>query len=67
MILAVILSVNASAAVNLAQTAYEVTTSTFNNDDYSGEAAREGMVLGEKFTLHQWITDYESEADLNLE
>lgn len=63
---AMVLSVNVSAAVNLAQTADEVTTSTSYNDDYSGEAARDGIVRGEEFTLHQWITDYESEADLTL-
>lgn len=64
--IALILSANVSAVVNLALTADEITTSSSYNDEYSGEQARDGIVRGEEFTLHQWITDYESEADLTL-
>lgn len=66
LVLTTMLAVNASAAVNHMSTADEISPSTWYNDDYSGEQVRDGIVRGEEFTLHQWITDYESEADLTL-
>lgn len=64
--LTTLLAVNVSAAANLVKTADEIDTSTYYNDDYSGEQVRDGIVRGEEFLLHQWITDYEPEADLTL-
>lgn len=64
--LTTLLAVNVSAAANLVKTADEIDTSTYYNDDYSGEQIRDGIVRGEEFLLHQWITDYEPEADLTL-
>ena len=56
--LTTLLAVNVSAAANLVKTADEIDTSTYYNDDYSGEQVRDGIVRGEEFLLHQWITDY---------
>ncbi len=64
--LTTLLAGNVSAAANLVKTADEIDTSTYYNDDYSGEQVRDGIVRGEEFLLHQWITDYEPEADLTL-
>lgn len=66
LILSALIAVHASAAVNHMTTADEISPSTWYNDDYSGEQTRDGIVRGEEFTLHQWITDYETEADLTL-